>query len=429
MLRKDTGQKMRSRLGGIEVPRVSVEAIQNDMTLSQSEAPESNHAPNQVVSFNSHGTQQSGEYVMYPDFLSSDIFSAEDASVAQNDEDVHFGTDTSTTTNSSLPLTSRTLSRGIGNSLPNLVVDFDSYLNQFLGIEKISSTSDISLNEPYQGFVEPFDVSSKLAPALKQCGHSRSIPSLHSSSKGAGQRGDLVASGVIQHLRLDDTKENQSLVKTALARGHNIRDVFLAGLGALGKEGRSHIPPPNPPKQTITMVQMSTVEAYLSILTAIGFTIQEMKDKTAHTKFYHPQALATGNFDEVIASSQHIPRDLRPTAAQVMCPHPAWIDLLPFPTLRDGIILRMLSDPLLANSQELEDDLFMRNGIFCWRSSEKGGSGQPWDMRSWEAEPWFLQKWQALLGGENNELWKQTQWWRAARGKENVKAKQVQVAS
>lgn len=415
---------MRSRLGGIENPRVSVEAIQYNIASRQSEAPVSSYAPNQVVSFNTHYTQEIGEYVMYSDFLNSDIASTDNAHVAMNDADTPLETDSSTITNSSVSLTSRTPNHNT-TSLPSLDVDFDSYFNQLLEIEKINSTTENSLNEPYRSFVEPFDVSSKLSPTLKECGHPRSTPSVPSFSKGGGPRRDLIASGIIKSLRLDDTNENQSLVKTAIARGYNIRDVFLAGLGALGKQGRPQVPLPNLQRKTITMVQMSTLEAYLSIVTAVGFNIQEMKDKTLRTKFYQPQAVSTGNFDAVIASSQHIPRDLRPTVSQIMCPHPAWIDILPFPTLRDGIIMGMLSNPHFVNQQELEEDLFMRNGIFCWRSNEKGGSGQPWDMRSWEAEPWFLQKWQVLLGGESHELWKQTQWWRSTRGKENVKANLV----
>jgi hypothetical protein len=68
----------------------------------------------------------------------------------------------------------------------------------------------------------------------------------------------------------------------------------------------------------------------------------------------------------------------------------------------------------------------MRDGIVCWRSARINDKawtgGQPWDIRSWEAEPWFLHKWQALLGGESHELWTQTQWWRLMRGKDIVRA-------
>lgn len=80
-----------------------------------------------------------------------------------------------------------------------------------------------------------------------------------------------------------------------------------------------------------------------------------------------------------------------------------------------------------------EDAFFhdMIDGLICWagaglgrrdRDSSTGRApascGTPWDVRSWEARPWFLRKYWALLGGEEGELVRQSEWWRGMRGED-----------
>jgi hypothetical protein len=45
-------------------------------------------------------------------------------------------------------------------------------------------------------------------------------------------------------------------------------------------------------------------------------------------------------------------------------------------------------------------------------------TGNLWDVRSWEAKVWFLKKYWWLLGGEEGELVRQSEWWRSVRGEE-----------
>lgn len=63
----------------------------------------------------------------------------------------------------------------------------------------------------------------------------------------------------------------------------------------------------------------------------------------------------------------------------------------------------MFDDDML----ELKGDIFVSDVIFCWRSSEKGGTARPWEAQNWEAEPWFFEE--VVDGG----------WW---RGREDVDA-------
>lgn len=69
------------------------------------------------------------------------------------------------------------------------------------------------------------------------------------------------------------------------------------------------------------------------------------------------------------------------------------------------------------------------NGLICWGgagmsqrdrnlSTGRLSTGTPWDSRSWEGRTWFLQKYWAMLGGEEGELVRQSEWWRNMRGDE-----------
>lgn len=112
--------------------------------------------------------------------------------------------------------------------------------------------------------------------------------------------------------------------------------------------------------------------------------------------------------------------DLRPSATQLVHRHHPYIDVLPFPTLRERIIkLAYVEEEPMIDEDELCQDL--NNGLVCWGSVLDGrnsaiGSGVPWDVRSWEAQPWFLKKWWIVIGGAEGEIYKQTQWWRQIRG-------------
>jgi hypothetical protein len=116
--------------------------------------------------------------------------------------------------------------------------------------------------------------------------------------------------------------------------------------------------------------------------------------------------------------------DLRPTREQIVIKHPPWFDVLPFPTFRKNIIKRQET----VDDEELFQDLM--DGLLCWGGTGIGrrdrdcstghaSTGTPWDSRSWEAKPWFLRKYWELLGGEEGELVRQSEWWRNMRGDES----------
>lgn len=117
--------------------------------------------------------------------------------------------------------------------------------------------------------------------------------------------------------------------------------------------------------------------------------------------------------------------DLRPSGEQITVNHHPYIDILPFPTLRKNLI---------THQEEIDEDGFFHDlltGLVCWggagigrkdrqESTGYASTGTPWDVRSWEARVWFLKKYWTLLGGEDGELVRQSEWWRSMRGDDTL---------
>ncbi|KAH7136330.1 hypothetical protein EDB81DRAFT_725151 [Dactylonectria macrodidyma] len=107
---------------------------------------------------------------------------------------------------------------------------------------------------------------------------------------------------------------------------------------------------------------------------------------------------------------------LRPTAVQVSVKHHPWIDLIPFPRMRDNI-LRALEAGLFDQKAlgvdvlDVQDNGCNAASLIVW--------GDPWDPRGWEASVPFLQKWGGLLQG-CPVLLESTNSWRQKRGERKI---------
>ncbi|KAH7416875.1 hypothetical protein BKA64DRAFT_280548 [Cadophora sp. MPI-SDFR-AT-0126] len=128
---------------------------------------------------------------------------------------------------------------------------------------------------------------------------------------------------------------------------------------------------------------------------------------------------------------QALPKSLSPTYIQASVAHSSWINMFPFPEIRDNLIrsekdfdhedlcydlfgemfftsaFGPISTEVGAADDEFEDDVTARRkGLIVW--------GEPWDVNSWEVTPGFIRKWAWVL--ENcPQLIDSTNRWRAKR--------------
>lgn len=147
-----------------------------------------------------------------------------------------------------------------------------------------------------------------------------------------------------------------------------------------------------------------------------------------------PQLPDTGSLSEFC-----LPESLAPTGLQMSRPHSAWIDVFPFPKMRDNLIrwenyfshaefltdllgnlINCMTAPLPRTTHALlkskaqdsaqgedDDTPADRRGLILW--------GEPFQKDSWEVTPGFLRKWSWVVEG-CGELIESTNRWRTARG-------------
>ena len=110
-----------------------------------------------------------------------------------------------------------------------------------------------------------------------------------------------------------------------------------------------------------------------------------------------------------------VKQPMRPTFAQLLHPHPTYLDCIVFPHFRE-LAVKASVDGILDHPQLFLD--LMNGGLVCWggmsglsnrhgRATKSGKRDMresvAWSTRSWEAQKWFLKKWTWLIGTEDDE--------------------------
>ncbi|KAI0602351.1 hypothetical protein F4775DRAFT_237224 [Biscogniauxia sp. FL1348] len=115
--------------------------------------------------------------------------------------------------------------------------------------------------------------------------------------------------------------------------------------------------------------------------------------------------------------SDTVPPSLRYTELQKSVTHDPWIDIIPWPAMRDNLVRlggavdqdELCSD-IAGGLYEGFDDVETR-GIIIW--------GEPWSETGWEVSEGFARKWSFLLK-DCDELIRSTNSYRKARGEDEI---------
>lgn len=186
-------------------------------------------------------------------------------------------------------------------------------------------------------------------------------------------------------------------------------------------------PTADPYTNNLRVDQLCTLTALLSIAMHIEISQDVLCNDDLRSPFFRfhatpADALAETNIVTAVKKSfKTLKPDMRPTHEQITIDHHPYFDIIPFPGLRNNLIKRQ--------GEFNEDEFFLDllTGLVCWggagvgkrdrnTSTGKVSTGTPWDSRSWEAQQWFVQKYWHLLGGDEGDLVRQTEWWRSMRG-------------
>ncbi|MCJ1380963.1 hypothetical protein MMC17_004072 [Xylographa soralifera] len=186
-------------------------------------------------------------------------------------------------------------------------------------------------------------------------------------------------------------------------------------------------PAPDPYANNLRVETVCITSALYTLGMYVGVTEEMLCAYESLSPFFRSSAEAADDIAkaDMVCTVQRtfktLKPDLRPSSEQITVKHHPYIDILPFPTLRKNLII---------HQEEIDEDEFfydMLTGLVCWggagigkrdRADSTGhaSTGTPWDVRSWEARVWFLKKYWTLLGGEDGELVRQSEWWRGIRG-------------
>lgn len=155
----------------------------------------------------------------------------------------------------------------------------------------------------------------------------------------------------------------------------------------------------------LTLSKLNIQHAINQNIVAIGMTLEWLKSDEATSIF----SVACPGFSE-----RGIPVSLRPTMLQRTKPHHPWLDIFPFPQMRDNII----------DVEEVIDDIQLCHDVMAFWDTRNTEAmllvwGHPWDPTNWEVTQGFLRKWGWTIRG-CSEILESTNVWRNLRGEQKL---------
>jgi hypothetical protein len=162
------------------------------------------------------------------------------------------------------------------------------------------------------------------------------------------------------------------------------------------------------------LIRLNVLNALARNAVCMGFP----REGLCTDEFISPYSTNDPRFSNDSKQAMSSPPALQPTILQRTVAHHPWIDLLPFPQLRDNVLMYMETG--LVDDDDLCEDLLLvddprdinsKPSIIVW--------GMPWDSKGWEVNPAFLRKWGFLLLG-CKEIMEGTNYWREKRGEKRL---------
>lgn len=163
------------------------------------------------------------------------------------------------------------------------------------------------------------------------------------------------------------------------------------------------------PSHLKALIRLNILNAVYRNATTLGIPTEGL----CRDEFISPLSCHGPKLQSTMVTLDLCPKNLLPTDLQRRVAHHPWIDLFPWPRLRDNILMGVVAG--LIDEDELCCDIIeVRNENPClivW--------GEPGDVQSWEVSESFLRKWGFLIHG-CPEILEVTNNWRGKRGAQSI---------
>lgn len=180
------------------------------------------------------------------------------------------------------------------------------------------------------------------------------------------------------------------------------------------KLGRHAKPSPSS-DHLLWIMQFNIMRAFGTITSILGLSPTDLLEDDTLSPFSPSLARET--------SARHlhhipIPESISPTGLQKSTPHHPWIDILPFPQMRDNLLRLEAGSSTAVRKHQYDADSICHWMVGLDASQKESGLilwGEPWDVAAWEVTADFLREWGWTLDG-CFELFRSTNHWRKKRG-------------
>lgn len=165
----------------------------------------------------------------------------------------------------------------------------------------------------------------------------------------------------------------------------------------------------DPPTSAVDM-QLETLQPGLDPQFLLLTSLSTVAALSSNATLLHIRCEAP-RIDVFKPSHASLPLALMPTELQKSTPHPPFVDVIPFPGVRD----RLLRSLAVIDLEKLSIDLAGGGAFRVWGSV-------PWDGTSWEVSDQFANKWWFLV---DEELLRATNFWRRQRLEPSIEASDI----
>ncbi|KAH8810669.1 hypothetical protein F5884DRAFT_670350 [Xylogone sp. PMI_703] len=165
----------------------------------------------------------------------------------------------------------------------------------------------------------------------------------------------------------------------------------------------------------LSLLQFNVLQGFEKILDILGVPPGQIVDDDAVSPFNSGMTGPSTSSGELVPC---FPKALSPSVLQKTVSHHPWVDILPFPQMRDNVLRIKLKENAGVDVPEFDEEELCQWMVGLYPQQGEGGLvlwGEPWDPASWEASEDFIHRWGWILKG-CEDLMRSTNYWRRKRG-------------